>query len=93
MRSKVSCRSHPIPLIHCEVLQRHYRKDYRNAYQLYFMIGADAFLDILSWKSHQDVLRSVHIILSRRKGYKGEQLADLLEKSWIYGRSGLWHGR
>ncbi len=61
------------------VLQRHYQEDYNNDYQLYFMIGADAFLDILTWKSHRDVLLSVHILLSRRKGYTGERLVDLLK--------------
>lgn len=72
------------------VLQRHYRKAYHNNYQLYFMIGADAFLDILSWKSHQDVLRSVHIILSHRKGYMGERLADLLRKLGYKASQNLW---
>lgn len=69
------------------VLQKYYQNDSL----LYFMIGADAFLDILSWKSHQEVLRSVYIILSQRKGYRDVELADLLKKlgykenrhSWI----------
>ncbi len=73
------------------VLQKHYRKAYLNDYQLYFMIGADAFLEILSWKSHRDVLRAVHIILSRRKGYKGERLADLLQSLGYTARQGCWH--
>ncbi len=65
-------------------------KHYENGCRLYFMIGADAFLDILTWKSHQEVLHSVNIILSQRKGYKKVQLCDLFnklgykmgEKSW-----------
>jgi len=73
------------------VLQKHYRKKYHNDYQLYFMIGADAFLEIFSWKSYRDVLRSVHIVLSRRKGYKGERLADLLKSLGYTARQGCWH--
>jgi nicotinate-nucleotide adenylyltransferase len=55
------------------------------------MIGADAFLDILSWKSYRDVLRSVHIILSRRKGYTGDRLADLLKSLGYATTQGFWH--
>lgn len=69
------------------VLQRHYHNDYL----LYFMLGADAFLDILSWKTHRQVLCSVHIILSQRKGYIDERLADLLKKLGYTAGQGLWH--
>ena len=69
-----------------KVLQEQYGKDDC----LYFMIGADAFLDILSWKLHQDVLRSVSIILSKRKGYTGEPLADLLKKLGYLEHQRLW---
>ena len=69
------------------VLQRYYHNDCH----LHFMIGADAFLEILSWKEHWDVLRSVYIILSRRKGYRGEQLADLLKSLGYTSDQGFWH--
>jgi len=55
------------------------RKQYQDDCRLFFMIGADAFLDILSWKSYLKILQSVNIILSQRKGYKSEQLADLIK--------------
>ena len=67
-------------------------KHYKNDCQLYFMIGADAFLDILTWKSHLKVLHSVNIILSRRKGYKGKQLSDLLKKLGYKASDGSWQG-
>ena len=60
--------------------------------QLYFMIGADAFLDILTWRSHLKVLHSVNIILSRRKGYKGKQLSYLLKKLGYKASDGAWQG-
>jgi nicotinate-nucleotide adenylyltransferase len=71
-----------------QVLLKHYKSDCR----LYFMIGADAFLDILTWKSHQEVLHSVNIILSQRKGYRGVQLSGLLKKLGYKPSEGSWHG-
>ncbi len=70
-------------------LRRHYQTDC----QLYFIIGADAFLDILTWKAHQEVLRSVHILLSGRKGYKSAQLFDLLKKLGYKAHENSWYGR
>lgn len=69
-----------------KVLQGQYGSQHR----LYFMIGVDAFLDILSWKLHQDVLRSVDIILAKRRGYTGEPLTDLLKKLGYTEKQGLW---
>jgi len=71
---------------------RELRKHYKGDCRLYFMIGADAFLDILTWKSHQEVLHSVNIILSRRKGYSGGELAVLLKKLGYNDNEGSWHG-
>ncbi len=71
-----------------QVLLQHYKSDC----QLYFMIGADAFLDILTWKSHQKVLHSVNIILSQRRGYKGVQLSELLKKLGYKPSESSWHG-
>lgn len=68
------------------------RKHYKNDCQLYFMIGADAFLDILTWKSPQELLHSANIILSQRKGYKGTQLSDLLKRLGYRAGDGSWHG-
>jgi nicotinate-nucleotide adenylyltransferase len=71
---------------------RELRKHYTGSCRLYFMIGADAFLDILTWKSYQEVLHSVNIILSRRKGYSGGELAVLLKKLGYKADEGSWHG-
>lgn len=69
-------------------LHKHYNTDCR----FYFMIGADAFLDILTWKSHAEILHTVNIILSKRKGYDVEHLALLLKKLGYTSSDGLWHG-
>jgi nicotinate-nucleotide adenylyltransferase len=44
---------------------------------LYFIIGFDAFLDILTWKSYAEILHLVSLIVSRRKGVDEEKLSDL----------------
>ncbi len=67
-------------------LKKHYKKDCR----LYFMIGADAFLDFLTWKSHQQILQSVNIILAMRKGYNVDHLRVLLEKLGYTPTDGFW---
>jgi nicotinate-nucleotide adenylyltransferase len=69
------------------------RNHYQAHCQLYFMIGADAFLDILTWKSPREVLHSVNIILSQRKGYQSEQLAQLLKKLGYRGSGNLWYDK
>lgn len=71
---------------------REIRKHHDTDCRFYFMIGADAFLDILTWKSHTAILSSVNIILSKRKGYDAEQLAMLLKQLGYVLSDGSWHG-
>lgn len=44
---------------------------------LYFIIGCDAFLDILTWKSYREILRLVPLLVSRRKGVDVTRLSEL----------------
>ncbi len=44
---------------------------------LYFIVGSDAFLDILTWKSYKEILRLVSLLVSRRKGVDKAELSDL----------------
>ena len=44
---------------------------------LYFIVGCDAFLDILTWKSYREILNLVSILVSRRKGVDETELVDL----------------
>jgi len=46
----------------------------------YFITGADAFLDIESWKQYKDVLSISHFIVFTRKGNKEEKLYSFLDK-------------
>lgn len=68
------------------------KKQYENDCRLYFMIGADAFLDILTWKSPRQVLHEVNIIVSGRKGYDSAHLAELLLKLGYTEQGGHWAG-
>ena len=43
----------------------------------YFIIGCDAFLDILTWKSYREILQLVSIIVSKREGVEEKKMADL----------------
>jgi len=60
--------------------------------QFYFITGADAFLDILSWHKYEDVLMASHFIVFSRNGCKNKKLNKLLlflnykkkNKDWWY---------
>jgi nicotinate-nucleotide adenylyltransferase len=47
--------------------------------EFYFIIGADAFFDILSWHKYQKVLEASHFIVFLRNGYKDKKLHQLLK--------------
>ena len=44
---------------------------------LYFIIGSDAFLDILTWKSYREILRLTPLLVSRRKGVDETRFSEL----------------
>lgn len=68
------------------------KRQYEPDCLLYFMIGADAFLDILTWKSYGEILTSVNIILSKRKGYRAEELYALFDQLGYTKRGNIWCG-
>lgn len=59
----------------------------------YFIIGSDAFLDLVSWKSYEEILRSVSFILALRKGYQKQNIPDFLRKLSYADTDGVWRGR
>lgn len=69
----------------------------RDRIEYYFIIGVDAFADLLSWKSYMELLRRVTLIVARRKGFtdtgKLINIADTLgyrqTTSRWYGTGGL----
>lgn len=46
--------------------------------ELYFIIGGDAFLDLLTWKSYSKILSMVKIVVSPRIGYPNQRLYSFL---------------
>jgi nicotinate-nucleotide adenylyltransferase len=44
---------------------------------LFFIIGTDAFLDLLTWKSYRQVLRMVSLIVGHRRNVDEDRMVDL----------------
>ncbi len=45
----------------------------------FFIIGADAFLDITTWKSYRDVLQAAHFVVLDRAGYDSSEVKELIK--------------
>lgn len=57
------------------------KKIYPEGTEFYFIVGADAFLDVLTWKSAEDVLNSYHFIVAARPGYDRTAIGlDMIQK-------------
>ncbi len=50
------------------------------AVEFFFIIGADAFLDITSWKSSTSVLEAVHFVVLGRSGCASDEVTALIER-------------
>ncbi len=59
--------------------------------ELFFIIGADAFLDILSWKNYKSVLSATHFIVFLRSGSVDRKLHELFKALGYQKRKGHWH--
>ena len=58
--------------------------------EYFFIIGADAFLDLLSWKSYEQILQCVTLIVSHRKGYDTGKIFEFLKKLQYTDHGGFW---
>ena len=58
----------------------------------FFIIGADAFLDLLSWKSYEEILQRVTLIVAGRKGYHTDRLSKFLRNLRYAEHEGCWRG-
>ena len=58
---------------------------------LYFIIGADAFLDIRTWYKYKEVLKEAHFIVFSRKGFKNKKLLKLFRKLDYIKYGNKWH--
>lgn len=57
----------------------------------YFIIGADAFLDIRSWYKYKEVLKETHLIVFFRTGFKNKKLLKLFKKLGYIKKEDKWH--
>jgi nicotinate-nucleotide adenylyltransferase len=46
--------------------------------QLFFVIGADAFADIASWKDYPNILESAHFVVVSRPGFPAKEMPERL---------------
>ena len=56
------------------------QKSYGDDVQLFFIMGADAFLEIATWKAYKALLALVTVIISLREGYQSRRLPQLLQE-------------
>ena len=59
---------------------RYFHTHAGNATDFFFIIGADAFLDITTWKSYRQVLQAAHLVVLDRAGYDSWKVRDLITR-------------
>ena len=59
----------------------------------FFIIGADAFLDLLSWKSYKEILQRVTLFVAGRKGYPADRLSKFLKSLQYEDHGRFWRGK
>jgi len=69
----------PKPSYTIDTLQQ-LQKYYGDQVRLSFIMGADAFLEIVTWKAYKALLGLVTVIISLREGYQERMLLQLLEE-------------
>jgi nicotinate-nucleotide adenylyltransferase len=61
--------------------------------EFFFIIGVDAFLDLLSWRSYGKILQLVNIVVAQRKGYDHKQLMNFLKQLDYTDHGHCWRGK
>ena len=72
-------------------LQAHYsfdtvarvRRLLRPADKLYFIVGADAFAEIQTWRNYRALLQSCNFVVANRPGVQLADLATVLPDEWV----------
>ncbi len=76
----------------------HFTRTYKKDSQLYFITGIDAFIEINTWKSYKEILKSIPFIIAERPGpWQDEKtgtkrilsdfLRDSISGSYVYQES------
>jgi len=58
---------------------RFFSEAYGSGSQVFFITGADAILDILTWKNYEELLETCTFIAASRSGYPLEKLSETVE--------------
>jgi nicotinate-nucleotide adenylyltransferase len=61
--------------------------------EFYFITGADAFLDIQSWKQYRNVLENCNFIVFTRSGNKNKKLYKFFEHLEYYKNDTAWYNK
>ncbi|SHO46920.1 nicotinate (nicotinamide) nucleotide adenylyltransferase [Desulfopila aestuarii] len=62
--------------------------------EYFFIIGVDAFADLLTWKEYEELLRRVRLIVARRKGFSALDKLDEIAVTLDYEQlPDLWRSR
>lgn len=69
----------PFPSYTVDTL-RHLQGFYSVETELFFLMGSDALLDIINWKSYKEILSRVSLLMCTRSGDDPEQLREMLEQ-------------
>ncbi len=75
----------PTPSYTIDTVRYLQAKDNDNT-ELYFIIGADAFVDLMSWKSYQELLKRVTLAVASRKGFRSEKRLEEISDALGYAR-------
>ena len=66
----------------------HFKQTFEEEPTIYFVLGMDAFLDINSWKSYQELFSLCNFIVMTRPGYEAKELdqiiPDQIMKDFVY---------
>jgi nicotinate-nucleotide adenylyltransferase len=65
---------------------RHFRRVYHHLDRLYFIIGADAFVQIATWKDYETLLTSCDFIVATRPGVRPDVLRRVIPPE-LFGRT------
>ncbi len=79
----------PVPSYTVDTLL-HYRDSLPASTDLFFIIGKDAFLEIISWKKFKRVLSLSHFVVFEREGYDNNSIISLLKSLGYKLQGDIW---
>lgn len=56
------------------------RKEFGPSWDLYFILGLDAILEIQTWKDYRELFNLCHFVVLDRPGYDRDQLGEILRR-------------